>query len=79
MTDNFTFTFQTDAELYAAQQSGYIESYDIVRICREFKEGGSIDYPCKSKEQFEEHYAKFKDTIVKIYPAEHSYDIYDYL
>ena len=78
MTNNFTFTFETDDDLHIAERSGYIESYDIVRICRTVGEG-SIDYPCKSKQRFEEDYAKFKDSILEIYPTQHSYDYMDYL
>lgn len=76
---NYNFTFKTDDELYAAQRTGYIDSYDIVRVHRKFPEGGSIDHPCKSQEAFENILAKFGDFIIEVYPSTHSYDRYDYL
>jgi hypothetical protein len=79
MNNNYVFTFENDDELFEAERSGYIESYDIVRICRETSNGSSIDYPCKSREQFNWHLNEYKDSIVKIYPSKHFYDVMDYL
>ena len=77
--NNYTFTFETDAELFEAERTGYIDSYNIVRICRSTGGGGSIDYPCKSRESFDWHMNEYKDSIVEVYPDVHSYDVTDYL
>ena len=79
MNNNYVFTFETDDKLFSVERTGYIESYDIVRICRKFEEGGSIDYPCKSRESFNWHLNEYKDSIINVYPDKHCYDVMDYL
>jgi hypothetical protein len=76
---NYVFTFETDEQLFEAERTGYIDSYDIVRICRRNDEFSSVDYPCKTREQFEWHLNEYKGSIEEIYPAKHCYDVYDYL
>jgi len=78
MTTDYKFTYQTDDELMAAQRTGYIDSYDIVRMHRKVG-NGSIDHPCKSRESYEKCLELFQDDIIEVYPNTHSYDIYDYL
>ena len=79
MNNNYVFTFETDDELFEAERTGDIESYDIVRICRKTSNGNTIDYPCKSREDFNWNLKEFKDIIVEIYPSKHCYDVMDYL
>jgi hypothetical protein len=76
---NYTFTFETDDQLFNAQRTGYIDIYDIVRICRKINKFETVDYPCKSREQFEWHLNEYKDSIVEIYPDRHCYDVNDYI
>lgn len=75
----YVFTFETEDQLFEAERTGYIDTYDIVRVCKKFNTGGSIDYPCKSRESFNWHLNEYKDMIVEIYPAKHCYDFNDYL
>lgn len=75
---NYNFTFETDDQLFEAQRTGYIDVYSIVRICRKVEEG-SIDYPCKSREQFEWNLNEYKNSIIKIYSDKHCYDVNDYI
>jgi|694.fasta_scaffold03880_15 hypothetical protein len=76
---NYTFTFETDDQLFNAQRTGYIDIYDIVRICRKINKFETVDYPCKSREQFEWNLNEYKDSIIEIYPDRHCYDVNDYI
>ena len=76
--NSYTFTFETDDQLFRAESTGYIDVYDMVRICRKFDNGNIIDYPCKSRESFEHDLNKYKDSIVEIYQSKHFYDVMDY-
>jgi uncharacterized protein YqfB (UPF0267 family) len=76
---NYVFTFETDEQLFEAERTGYIDIYDIVRICRRVNEFETVDYPCKSREQFDWHLNEYKDSIEEIYPDRHCYDVCDYL
>jgi uncharacterized protein YqfB (UPF0267 family) len=76
---NYVFTFETDEQLFEAERTGYIDVYDIVRICRRVNEFETVDYPCKSREQFDWHLNEYKDSIEEIYPDRHCYDVCDYL
>ena len=76
---NYVFTFETDEQLFEAERTGYIDVYDIVRICRRVNEFETVDYPCKSREQFDWHLSEYKDSIEEIYPDRHCYDVCDYL
>jgi hypothetical protein len=73
------FTFENDEQLFEAERTGYIDLYDIVRICRRVNEFETVDYPCKTREQFEWHLNEYKDSIEEIYPDRHCYDVCDYL
>jgi hypothetical protein len=76
---NYVFTFETDDQLFDAQRTGYIDVYDIVRICRKINEFETVDYPCKSREQFKWNLNEYKDSIIEIYPDRHCYDVNDYI
>ena len=76
---DYVFTFETDEQLFEAERTGYIDVYDIVRICRRVNEFETADYPCKTREQFEWHLNEYKDSIEEIYPDRHCYDVCDYL
>lgn len=77
----FKFTFETEAEQFAAESTGYIDAYDCVRVEIKHPQGGSVDYPVKNREEYNKLMATdLKGSkIVKIYPTVHSYDIQDYL
>lgn len=74
----FKFTFKTEDDQRAAELTGYIESYDCVRMEVRHPEGGSIDFPVKNRESYYKLLKFHGDSVVKVYQTEHSYDIYDY-
>lgn len=80
---DFKFTFNSEAQLDRAQMSGYIESYDIVRVCLKLDNGNQIDFPLKSKEDYINQVNRINndDAIVsaEFYSAEHMYDVQDYI
>ena len=76
---DFKFTFQTEDEQFAAERTGYIEAYDCVRMEVKHPQGGSVDFPVKNRESYEELLKKNAGYIVTVYPTVHSYDVYDYL
>jgi hypothetical protein len=75
----FKFTFETDLEQFQAEGTGYIDAYDCVRMEVKHPEGGSIDFPVKNRESYNKYLAMYGDSIAKVYPTVHSYDIQDYL
>jgi len=78
MQDEFKFTFETEQEQFDAEFTGYIESYDCVRMTVS-KHGLTQDFPVKNRESYNRLLNVLsKDEIIKIYPTVHSYDIYDY-
>ena len=80
MTTEFKFTFETEADQFAAERTGYIAEYDCVRMeVQYYPEGGSVDFPVKSREEYNRLLEFHKDNIVIVYPTVHSYDIQDYL
>ena len=76
------FTFETEEEYHGARSTGYIDTYDMARICRRDYKAYTVDYPVHSRESFIEEIKKYVDNedaeFVKIYPSTHSYDINDY-
>jgi hypothetical protein len=74
----FKFTFETEDELFQAERSGYIESYDCIRM--EVKKHGVVqDFPVKSKDSYIRLLNVLsQDQIIKVYPTVHSYDLQDY-
>ena len=79
MTTEFKFTFETEADQYAAERTGYIAEYDCVRMEVKAPQGGSIDFPVKNRESYKEMLEAHEGYILKVYPTVHSYDIQDYL
>ena len=83
--NNYKFTFETENDYLNATRCGHIDSFDIVRVEVEHSNDYNVDFPIKSREEFEKYVANSKadsdrfGKIVKIYPAVHSYDIHDYL
>jgi hypothetical protein len=78
--NNFKFTFEKESDYESARRTGYIDLFDIVRIKVSY-EGGSIDYPVKSREEFENELANVplrNGEIVEMYQDQHYYDIADY-
>ena len=82
---NFTFTFDSDSELRRAESSGYIEPYDMVRICvRRLDNGKQVDFPIKTREDYFGQVDKLNGRsneydMVEIYQDTHSFDMYDYI
>lgn len=76
---DFKFTFETEAEQFAAERTGYIEAYDCVRMEVKHPQGGSVDFPVKNRESYETLLKQNAGHIVTVYPTVHSYDVYDYL
>jgi hypothetical protein len=75
----FNFTYQTCEDQYEAERTGYIESYDCVRVEVRHPEGGIIDFPVKSRESYMKTVEAYGERLVKTYPTVHSYDLQDYL
>ena len=82
---DFKFTFDSDVELRRAQMTGYIESYDMVRICvKRLDNGNQIDFPLKTREDYFNEVARLNERfneydMVEIYQDTHMYDIQDYI
>ena len=85
INSNFKFTFDNDVQLRNAEMSGYIESYDIVRICvKRLDNGNQVDFPVKSREDYFKTVASLNERaneyeMVEIYQDTHCYDMYDYI
>ena len=79
MREEFEFTFETEQEQFDAEFTGYIESYDCVRMEVKDPEGGSIDFPVKNRESYYRLLTIHGNNIAKVYPTVHSYDLQDYL
>jgi hypothetical protein len=84
--NNYKFTFETERDyLNATITRSYIESFDIVRVVVEYSDKCTVDFPIKSREEFEKYITDSTTDsdrfgkITKVYQAEHSYDIHDYL
>ena len=82
---DYKFTFDTEAHLSRAQMTGYIESYDMVRICiRRLDNGNQIDFPLKTREDYYNEVARLNERasefeMVEVYQDTHMYDIQDYI
>jgi hypothetical protein len=85
INSNFKFTFDNDAQLSNAERSGYIESYDIVRICvKRLDNGNQIDYPIKTREDYMKTVSRLNERsneydMIEIYQDTHMFDIQDYI
>jgi hypothetical protein len=82
INSNFKFTFDTDVDLRRAELTGYIESYDIVRICvKRLDNGNQVDFPIKTREDYFETVASLNERsneydMVEIYQDTHMFDMY---
>jgi hypothetical protein len=73
----YKFTFKTESELSQAESKGFIESYDMVRM--EVKtDNGSVDFPCKSEEDYHRCLKVHGANIQRVYQETHCFDIMDY-
>ena len=78
---NFKFTFETNDDYMRARMTGYIDNFDVVRVNIKYDDGYDVDFPATSREEFNriiENATKNGHEIVKMYQAEHYYDIADY-
>ena len=80
---DFKFSFENDSQLRKAEMYGFIESYDIVRVCIKLDNGNQIDFPLKSKEDYIAQINRINndDSIVsaEFYQHEHMFDAQDYI
>jgi hypothetical protein len=79
MQEEFKFTFKTQDDQFDAERTGYIDSYDCVRMEVKDPQGGSIDFPVKNRESYYKLLALHGMSVAKVYQTVHSYDIQDYL
>ena len=77
--EEYKFTFETEQQVWSGQRSGYIDDYDCVRVECRHPQGGGVDFPVKSLEEFKRVMQERGQQIVKIYPTVHWYDQNDYL
>lgn len=79
---NFKFSFENDAQLSNDEMSGYIESYDIVRVGIKLDNGNQIDFPLKSREDYINQVSRVNEnnSIISadFYQDKHMFDIQDY-
>jgi hypothetical protein len=76
------FTYKTDNDLFLAESTGYIDTYDIVRMEVEYPDGRTIDFPVKTEEDYYRQLVeapKRGAKIIEVYPSTHMYDIMDYV
>jgi len=80
---DFKFSFENDAQLFNAERSGYIELYDIVRVCLKLDNGNSIDFPLKSREDYINQVNRINNDAAivsaEFYQDKHMYDVQDYI
>jgi hypothetical protein len=82
---DYKFTFNNEVDLRRAELNGYIESYDMVRICiRRLDNGDQFDFPLKTREDYYNEVARLNERasefeMVEIYQDTHMYDIQDYI
>ena len=70
---NFEFTFKTFSEYISARITGYIADYKCVRMHVATPEGGSMDFPLHSEEEYNEYLTKYLPkngcSLIKVYPS----------
>lgn len=80
---DFKFSFETNEQLRDAEMSGYIDLYDIVRVCVKMDNGNQIDFPLKSREEYINEINKINNNdsleVIEVYQDKHMFDYYDYL
>jgi len=77
--DEFKFTFETEDDQWNAEFTGYIESYDCVRM-EVKKHGMTQDFPVKNRASYKRLLnALAPHEIIRVYPTVHSYDRQDFL
>jgi hypothetical protein len=73
----YNFTFKTDNDLHVAQQCGYIESYDCVRVTIPTS-NGTVNFPVKTLEDFQTLVKEHPVNTYQVEQTTHSYDRCDY-
>lgn len=77
---DFRFTFETEAEQRQAElATGYIDSFDCVRMVVRHPHGGEIDFPVKNRESYLKLLEFHGPSVTEVYPTVHSYDVENYL
>ena len=82
MKDQFNFTFETQSEYHNAERRGFIPEFNIVRLEVDYPDGYRVDYPVKSKEDYENELLVIVERgghLVRVYQSVHSFDIQDYV
>jgi hypothetical protein len=80
---DFNFTFETEADYEKAKSSGYITTFDVVRIkIKDIVAERTIDYPIHSREQYSKELRKLtllpQIQVLDIYQDKLYYDIEEY-
>ena len=78
---SFTFTFETEAEYWAAEKTGYIPEFDIVRMTVKVSDNMQVDFPVKSRESLVKELARIENDsqeIVSVYQDKHYFDVQEY-
>jgi hypothetical protein len=80
---DFKFTFDNDSQLRSAEQSGFVDDFDIVRVCiRNLSNGAQLDFPIKTREDYFKFMSQSNEKveeyeIVEIYQDYHFFDFYN--
>jgi hypothetical protein len=80
---DFNFTFETEADYEKAKSSGYITTFDVVRIkIKDIVAERTIDYPVYSREQYSKELRKLtllpQIQVLDIYQDKLYYDILEH-
>lgn len=81
MKNNFKFTFESQNEYINAEKRGFIPDFDIVRLEVDYPDGYHVDYPVKSREDYDREIKLIEERggrLVSAYQSVHSFDIQDY-
>lgn len=71
---NYEFTFKTDSEYFKARFTGFIPEYKCVRMTLNGLNGGTIDFPCHSEEEFNTMTKLHNHNILDVYPSTTFYE-----
>lgn len=81
--ENFKFTFETNEAYEAAQRTGYVPEFDMVRAVVEREGDYTVDFPVPTRQELMEMYERYSNItdakIVNVYQSVHHYDINDYI
>lgn len=79
---DFKFTFDNDSQLRKAEQNGFGDKFNIVRMCiRNLSNGSTLDFPIKTREDYFKYISQSNEKvgeyeIVEVYQDYHVFDFY---